>query len=86
MYTSGKPYTRYDNINLKLYVISAQITFITSRACPGGFNDPEELLPMCYKCSNYSSHLRGNRCPTCQQDYVFSYVSFGKISTYTNLI
>lgn len=54
-----------------------QINFITSRASPGGFNDPEELLPMCYKCSNYSSHLRGNRCPTCQEEFVFSFVSFG---------
>lgn len=31
---------------------------------------------MCYKCSNYSSHLQGNKCPNCQQDYVFSFVSF----------
>lgn len=54
------------------------INFISSRSCPGGFNDPEELLPMCYKCSNYSTHLRGNRCPSCQQDYIFSFVSFGK--------
>ncbi|XP_050096761.1 intraflagellar transport protein 122 homolog [Anopheles aquasalis] len=52
------------------------ISYITSRACPGGFNDPEELLPMCYKCSNYSPHLHGNRCPNCQQEYIFSYVSF----------
>lgn len=52
------------------------ISYISSRACPGGFNDPEELLPMCYKCSNYSPHLHGNRCPNCQQEYVFSYVSF----------
>lgn len=33
---------------------------------------------MCYKCSNYSSHLRGNQCPSCQQNYIFSFVSFGK--------
>lgn len=31
---------------------------------------------MCYKCSNYSSHLRGNQCPTCQEEFVFSFVSF----------
>lgn len=31
---------------------------------------------MCYRCSNYSPHLHGNRCPNCQQEYVFSYVSF----------
>lgn len=52
------------------------ISYITSRACPGGFNDPEEYLPMCYRCSNYSPHLHGNRCPNCGQEYVFSYVSF----------
>ncbi|KAJ6643007.1 Intraflagellar transport protein 122 like [Pseudolycoriella hygida] len=52
------------------------VNFISSKACPGGFNDPEELLPLCYKCSNYSSHLRGNRCPSCQSDYMFSFVSF----------
>lgn len=31
---------------------------------------------MCYRCSNYSPHLHGNRCPNCHQEYVFSYVSF----------
>ena len=52
------------------------INYITSRSCPNGFNDPEELLPMCYKCSNYSPHLQGNQCPNCRQEYVFSCVSF----------
>lgn len=33
---------------------------------------------MCYKCSNYNSHLRGNQCPSCQHPYIFSFVSFGK--------
>ncbi|GAB0094617.1 Intraflagellar transport protein 122 homolog [Sergentomyia squamirostris] len=50
-------------------------TYLTSRAT-STFNDPEELLPMCYKCSNYSSHLQGNICPSCQQPYIFSFVSF----------
>lgn len=49
---------------------------MTSRASSTGFNDPEELLPMCYKCSNYSPHLQGNRCPNCRQEFIFSYVSF----------
>lgn len=60
----------------------AQVNFISSKSCPGGFNDPEELLPLCYKCSNYSSHLRGNRCPSCQSDYMFSFVSFGMCITF----
>lgn len=62
------------------HIIFAQINFITSRASPGGFNDPEELLPMCYKCSNYCAHLRGNKCPTCLEEFVFSFVSFGERS------
>lgn len=64
-------------------MFSFQISFLSSRACPGGFSDPEELLPMCYKCSNYSSHLRGNQCPTCQTNYLFSFVSFGEITIKT---
>jgi intraflagellar transport protein 122 len=31
---------------------------------------------MCYKCSIYSTHLNGNRCANCQQEYIFSFVSF----------
>lgn len=31
---------------------------------------------MCYKCSNYSPHLHGNVCTNCNQEYVFSFVSF----------
>lgn len=31
---------------------------------------------MCYKCSNYSSHMHGNKCPSCEQSFVFSFVSF----------
>uniref|UniRef100_A0A1A9X527 Intraflagellar transport protein 122 homolog n=1 Tax=Glossina brevipalpis TaxID=37001 RepID=A0A1A9X527_9MUSC len=52
------------------------INYLNSKACKSGFNDPEELLPLCYKCSNYSQHLNGNSCPTCKQDYIFSFISF----------
>ncbi|XP_055909537.1 intraflagellar transport protein 122 homolog [Eupeodes corollae] len=52
------------------------INYLSSKACKGGFNDPEELLPLCYKCSNYSAHLNGNSCASCKQDYIFSFVSF----------
>lgn len=71
-------------INNKLQTLKApsgiqeqvDINIINSRAATGGFSDPEELLPMCYKCSNFSMHLSGNQCPSCQQSFVFSYVSF----------
>jgi intraflagellar transport protein 122 len=52
------------------------INILNSRAAAGGFNDPEELLLMCYKCSNFSMHLSGNHCTNCQQEFIFSYVSF----------
>ncbi|XP_037937685.1 intraflagellar transport protein 122 homolog [Teleopsis dalmanni] len=52
------------------------VNYLNSKACKSGFNDPEELLPLCYKCSNYSQHLNGNCCPTCKQDYLFSFISF----------
>lgn len=55
--------------------------YLHSKACKSGFNDPEELLPLCYKCSNYSAHLNGNSCPTCHQDFNFSFVSFGGFCT-----
>lgn len=71
-------------INNKLQTLKApsgiqeqvDINIMNSRAAAGGFNDPEELLPMCYKCSNFSMHLSGNHCPNCQQEYTFSFVSF----------
>lgn len=71
-------------INNKLQTFKAPIgiqeqvdvNFINSRASSVGFNDPEELLSMCYKCSNYSTHLHGNVCPNCQQEFIFSFVSF----------
>ncbi|XP_013114597.2 intraflagellar transport protein 122 homolog [Stomoxys calcitrans] len=52
------------------------INYLNSKACKSGFNDPEETLPLCYKCSNYSQHLNANACPTCRQDYIFSFISF----------
>lgn len=71
-------------VNNKLQTLKApngiqeqvDVNFMTSRASSTGFNDSEELLPMCYKCSNYSPHLQGNVCPNCRQEFVFSFVSF----------
>lgn len=62
-----------------IFVVYLQLNFLNSKACKSGFNDPEELLPLCYKCSNYSQHLNNNICPTCRQDYIFSFVSFGEL-------
>ncbi|XP_055378562.1 intraflagellar transport protein 122 homolog [Condylostylus longicornis] len=74
----------YFQINKKLQTLKPpsnmqeqiDINFLNSKACKSGFNDPEDLLPLCYKCSNYSTHLNGNYCPTCHQEYIFSFASF----------
>jgi intraflagellar transport protein 122 len=52
------------------------MSIINSRASLGGFSDPEELLQMCYKCSNFNMHMSGNKCSNCYQKFIFSYVSF----------
>ncbi|GJQ71136.1 hypothetical protein Trydic_g1040 [Trypoxylus dichotomus] len=52
-----------------------EVSTIASRARP--FSDPEELLPMCYRCSTYNPLLTmSNKCIHCGQHFVHSYVSF----------
>jgi intraflagellar transport protein 122 len=54
-----------------------EIASIAARARP--YSDPEELLPMCYRCSTYNPLASAsNRCVNCGQKFVHSYVSFGK--------
>lgn len=53
-----------------------EVSTISSRARP--FSDPEELLPMCYRCSTYNPLLTmSNKCIHCGQNFIHSYVSFG---------
>ncbi|XP_041348420.1 intraflagellar transport protein 122 homolog [Gigantopelta aegis] len=42
------------------------------------FQDAEELLPMCYRCSTTNPLFNncGNQCVNCSQPFVFSFVSF----------
>lgn len=41
------------------------------------FNDSEELLPMCYRCSTYNSlSSMTNYCSNCGQQFVYSYYAF----------
>jgi intraflagellar transport protein 122 len=49
---------------------------LTIRSKP--FQDKEDLLPMCYRCSTTNSLLRqtGNACTSCRQPLEFSFVSF----------
>lgn len=55
-----------------------EIQTIAARARP--YSDPEELLPMCYRCSTYNPlATTSNKCVNCGQKFVHSYVSFGKL-------
>ncbi|KAF2899366.1 hypothetical protein ILUMI_06809 [Ignelater luminosus] len=52
-----------------------EISTIAARARP--YSDPEELLPMCYRCSTYNPlAANSNTCINCGQKFVYSYVSF----------
>lgn len=50
------------------------------------YHDNEELLVMCYRCSSYNPLVistvsaSGNFCLNCKQSFVFSFVTFGKLS------
>lgn len=53
-----------------------EIATISSRARP--YSDPEELLPMCYRCSTYNPLAANSKtCVNCGQKFVYSFVSFG---------
>lgn len=57
----------------------AEILTVTSRARP--HSDPEELLPMCYRCSTYNPLTTfSDKCANCGQKFVYSYVSFGELN------
>ncbi|KAG5888429.1 hypothetical protein JTB14_020204 [Gonioctena quinquepunctata] len=52
-----------------------EIATISSRAKP--YSDPEELLPMCYRCSTYNPlTTNSNNCTNCGEKFVYSFVSF----------
>lgn len=60
-----------------------EIQTIAARARP--YSDPEELLPMCYRCSTYNPlATTSNKCVNCGQKFVHSYVSFGNLFVNNN--
>ncbi|KAF5280569.1 hypothetical protein FQR65_LT00320 [Abscondita terminalis] len=57
-----------------------EICTIASRA--RSYSDPEELLPMCYRCSTYNPlAANSNKCVNCNHKFIYSYVSFGTFQT-----
>lgn len=54
-----------------------EVELATISARARSYSDPEDLLPMCYRCSTYNPLLAtSNRCVNCGQKFVHSYVSF----------
>ncbi|CAG9855625.1 unnamed protein product [Phyllotreta striolata] len=52
-----------------------EIAAVSARAKP--HSDPEELLPMCYRCSTYNPLSSAtNSCVNCGERFVYSFVSF----------
>ncbi|XP_022909973.2 intraflagellar transport protein 122 homolog [Onthophagus taurus] len=59
----------------KRFEEQVEVATISSRARP--YSDPEELLPMCYRCSTYNQlSTTVNKCVHCGQKFVHSFVSF----------
>lgn len=55
-----------------------QVEIATLTAYTKPHNDPEDLLPMCYRCSTYNPLIgeANNICSHCHQPFVHSFVSF----------
>lgn len=55
-----------------------QVELATLTAYSKPHNDPEDLLPMCYRCSTYNPLIgeANNICAHCRQPFVHSFVSF----------
>lgn len=60
-----------------------EISSFVARASP--YRDPEELLPLCYKCSTFNPLLssdNGGHCVQCKLRFQYSFVMFGKHCKY----
>lgn len=69
---------KLQNVRIPLkFQEQAEILTVASKARP--HSDPEELLPMCYRCSTYNPLTTfSDKCTNCGQKFVYSYVSFGE--------
>ncbi|XP_074101716.1 intraflagellar transport protein Oseg1 [Cotesia typhae] len=61
--------------------LQAQIELATLAARANQYQDPEELLPLCYRCSTFNpllpaNNYPSNRCVQCNLKFHHSYVSF----------
>lgn len=61
----------------------AQVETSTLAARSYPYRDPEELLPLCYKCSTFNpllptNNVSGSNCSQCGLKFQHSFVMFGK--------
>lgn len=60
-----------------------QVETLTLAARSYPYRDPEELLPLCYKCSTFNpllpkSNASGSTCTQCGLKFQYSFVMFGR--------
>lgn len=65
----------------KNLLAQVETSTLAARAYP--YRDPEELLPLCYKCSTFNPLLPvdysiGSKCIQCGLKFQYSFVMFGK--------
>ncbi|KAB0796579.1 hypothetical protein PPYR_10640 [Photinus pyralis] len=54
-----------------------QVEISTIAARARAYSDPEDLLPMCYRCSTYNPlAANSNRCVNCGHKFIYSFVTF----------
>lgn len=61
----------------------AQVETSTLAARSYSYRDPEELLPLCYKCSTFNpllptNNISGSNCTQCGLKFQHSFVMFGQ--------
>lgn len=59
----------------------SQLEISNLNAQASSYRDPEELLPLCYKCSTFNPLLPSNnqgQCVQCGLKFQYSFVMFGK--------
>lgn len=63
------------------FMAQVEVSTLAARAYP--YRDPEELLPLCYRCSTFNSllpanNIFGNQCVQCGLKFQHSFVMFGE--------
>lgn len=63
------------------FLAQVETSTLAARSYP--YRDPEELLPLCYKCSTFNpllptSNSSGSNCTQCGLKFQYSFVMFGR--------